>query len=59
VTSLRARHVVAVDPIEFKSEKEMDFGATTTFASMEEALPAVKELTRPIHGLALRVVVHG
>jgi len=59
VTSLRARHVVAVDPIEFQSEKEIIFGATTTFASMEEALPAVMELTRPIHGQALRVVVHG
>ncbi len=40
-----ARHVVAVDPIEFKREKAMEFGATTTFASMEEALPAVMELT--------------
>ncbi len=35
-----ARHVIAVDPIEFKREKAMEFGATHTFASMEEALPA-------------------
>jgi S-(hydroxymethyl)glutathione dehydrogenase/alcohol dehydrogenase len=40
-----ARHVVAVDPVEFKREKAMELGATHTFASMEEALPAVMELT--------------
>ncbi|HEY3483827.1 MAG TPA: zinc-binding dehydrogenase, partial [Ilumatobacteraceae bacterium] len=40
-----AKHVVAVDPIEFKREKAMEFGATHTFASMEEALPAVMEMS--------------
>lgn len=40
-----ARHVVAVDPVEFKREKAMEFGATHTFSSMEEAMPAVVELT--------------
>ena len=40
-----ARHVIAVDPVEFKREKAMEFGATHTFASMEEALPAVMELS--------------
>ncbi len=40
-----ARHVIAVDPVEFKREKAMEFGATHTFASMEEAFPAVQELT--------------
>ena len=40
-----ARHVIAVDPIEFKREKAMEFGATHTFASMEEAFPAVQELS--------------
>lgn len=40
-----ARRVVAVDPIEFKREKAMEFGATQTFTSMEEALPAVMEMT--------------
>ncbi|MDX2380987.1 MAG: NDMA-dependent alcohol dehydrogenase [Acidimicrobiia bacterium] len=40
-----ARQVIAVDPIEFKREKAMEFGATHTFASMEEAFPAVGELT--------------
>ncbi len=40
-----ARHVIAVDPVEFKREKAMEFGATHTFSSMEEALPAVMELS--------------
>jgi len=40
-----ARRVVAVDPIEFKREKAMEFGATEAFASMEEAMPAVMEMT--------------
>ncbi len=40
-----ARHVIAVDPLEFKREKAMEFGATHTFASMEEAFPAVQELS--------------
>jgi NDMA-dependent alcohol dehydrogenase len=40
-----ARQVIAVDPIEFKREKAMEFGATHTFASMEEAFPAVGEMT--------------
>jgi S-(hydroxymethyl)glutathione dehydrogenase/alcohol dehydrogenase len=40
-----AKHVVAVDPVEFKREKAMELGATHTFASMEEALPQVMEMT--------------
>jgi S-(hydroxymethyl)glutathione dehydrogenase/alcohol dehydrogenase len=40
-----AKQVIAVDPVEFKREKAMEFGATHTFASMEEAFPAVQELT--------------
>ena len=40
-----ARHVIAVDPVEFKREKAMELGATHTFASMEEAMPAVTELS--------------
>ncbi len=35
-----AKHVIAIDPVEFKREKAMEFGATHTFASMEEAHPA-------------------
>ena len=30
----------AIDPVEFKREKAMEFGATHTFASIDEALPA-------------------
>ena len=40
-----ASHIVAVDPLEFKREKAMEFGATHTFASMEEAFPAVQEMS--------------
>ena len=40
-----AGRVIAVDPLEFKREKAMEFGATHTFASMEDALPEVTELT--------------
>lgn len=40
-----AKHVIAVDPVEFKREKAMEFGATHTFSSMEEALPAVAEMS--------------
>ncbi len=40
-----AKRVIAVDPVEFKREKAMEFGATHTFASMEEAMPAITELT--------------
>ena len=41
-----ASRVVAVDPLEFKREKAMEFGATHTYASMEEAIPEVTEMTR-------------
>jgi S-(hydroxymethyl)glutathione dehydrogenase/alcohol dehydrogenase len=40
-----ARHVIAIDPLEFKREKAIEFGATHTFASMAESLPAITELT--------------
>ena len=40
-----AKRVIAIDPVEFKREKAMEFGATHTFASMEEAFPAVTDLT--------------
>jgi NDMA-dependent alcohol dehydrogenase len=41
-----ARHVVAVDPVEFKQKSALDLGATHATASMEEAIPLVTELTR-------------
>ena len=40
-----ARHVVAVDPIEFKREQAMVFGATHTAASVEEAAELVGQIT--------------
>ncbi len=40
-----AQRVIAIDPIEFKREQAMEMGATHAFASMEEAFPAVQELT--------------
>jgi len=40
-----AANVVAIDPAEFKREKAQEFGATHTFASMEEALAPVTDMT--------------
>jgi NDMA-dependent alcohol dehydrogenase len=41
-----ARTIVAVDPVEFKQKTALDLGATHTAASLEDALPLVRELTR-------------
>lgn len=40
-----ARHVVAVDPLESKRSRSLEFGATHTAASIEEAQALVGELT--------------
>ena len=40
-----AKRVIAVDPVEFKREKAMELGATHTFTSMAEAMPAITEMT--------------
>jgi S-(hydroxymethyl)glutathione dehydrogenase/alcohol dehydrogenase len=40
-----AKRVIAIDPVEFKREQAMQFGATHTYASVEEALLAVPDLT--------------
>ena len=40
-----AKRIVAIDPIEFKREKAMEFGATHTAASMTEAVGLLQELT--------------
>ena len=40
-----ARHVVAVDPLEFKREQAQIFGATHSAASIEEATALVNDLT--------------
>jgi Zn-dependent alcohol dehydrogenase len=50
-----AKHVVAVDPVEFKREKAMELGATHVAASMAEAMPLVTDLT--LGQMADRVVM--
>ncbi|MGN5237145.1 NDMA-dependent alcohol dehydrogenase [Rhodococcus sp. SJ-3] len=40
-----ARFVIAIDPVEFKRDKAKEFGATHTFASLEEAAPVIGEIT--------------
>ncbi len=40
-----ARVVAAIDPVEFKREKAMEFGATHAFASIEEAQAALGDVT--------------
>ena len=40
-----AKHILAIDPIEFKREKAMEFGATHTAASMAEAMEPRRDLT--------------
>ncbi len=41
-----ARNIIAIDPVEFKRVKAMEFGATHTAASVPEAALLVFELTR-------------
>ncbi len=41
-----ARNIMAIDPVEFKRQKAVEFGATHTAASVEEAGPLVGLLTR-------------
>jgi NDMA-dependent alcohol dehydrogenase len=40
-----ASQIVAVDPVEFKREKALDFGATHTAANAQEALDLVESIT--------------
>ncbi|MFD1814091.1 NDMA-dependent alcohol dehydrogenase [Rhodococcus gannanensis] len=40
-----ARFVVAIDPIEFKRKQALDFGATHTYASVDEAMAELPDLT--------------
>ena len=40
-----AKRVIAIDPVEFKREKAMEFGATHTFSSVEEAAGAIGAIT--------------
>ncbi|RPA12815.1 NDMA-dependent alcohol dehydrogenase [Gordonia sp. OPL2] len=41
-----ARNVIAIDPVEWKREQAMKFGATHAFASVEEAAMNIAELTQ-------------
>jgi S-(hydroxymethyl)glutathione dehydrogenase/alcohol dehydrogenase len=41
-----ARHIVAIDPVDFKREKAEHFGATHSASSMAAALPLVTDLTQ-------------
>jgi len=41
-----AKNVIAIDPLENKREKAMELGATHSFASTDEAMETVTELTR-------------
>ena len=41
-----ARVIVALDPVDFKREKSLEFGATHTAATLEEAHALVSDLTR-------------
>ena len=43
--SAGARAIVAVDPVEFKREKALEFGATHTCSSMDEAMALVGEIS--------------
>ncbi len=40
-----AKRVIAIDPVEFKREQAMQFGATHTYASIEDAMAEVPDLT--------------
>jgi S-(hydroxymethyl)glutathione dehydrogenase/alcohol dehydrogenase len=40
-----AKQIWAIDPVEGKREKAMEFGATHTASSLEEAMPAMQEAT--------------
>jgi S-(hydroxymethyl)glutathione dehydrogenase/alcohol dehydrogenase len=40
-----ARHIVAVDPVQFKRDSALQFGATHTASSLEEAFALVGEIT--------------
>lgn len=50
-----ARYIIAVDPVVFKRDSAISFGATHVAASVGEAAPLVRELTRGV--MADRVVL--
>ena len=40
-----AKRIIAIDPVEFKREKAMEFGATHVASSLEEALPLIQDIS--------------
>jgi NDMA-dependent alcohol dehydrogenase len=40
-----AKHIVAIDPVEFKREKAMEFGATHTASSIDEATELIRDIS--------------
>ena len=38
-----ARVIAAIDPVEFKREKAMEFGATHTYASIDDAMGDLRQ----------------
>ncbi|MDH6245072.1 NDMA-dependent alcohol dehydrogenase [Mycobacterium sp. OTB74] len=40
-----ARHIIAVDPVEYKRDKAVEFGATHTASSVDDARNIINELT--------------
>lgn len=55
VVNSGARYVFAVDPVEWKREQALKFGATHAFANIEEATAAVAEITAG--GMARKTIV--
>jgi NDMA-dependent alcohol dehydrogenase len=40
-----AKHIIAIDPVEFKREKAMEFGATHTASSIQEATELIRDIS--------------
>ncbi|MFD9667566.1 NDMA-dependent alcohol dehydrogenase [Rhodococcus sp. NPDC059968] len=40
------RYIIAIDPIDFKQKMAREFGATHTFATIDEAWPVIADITR-------------
>jgi alcohol dehydrogenase (nicotinoprotein) len=52
-----ARTIIAVDPVEFKRQKALEFGATHAFATADEAIQSAGELTLGVGADAAIVTV--
>ncbi|MVZ99907.1 NDMA-dependent alcohol dehydrogenase [Actinomadura sp. LD22] len=52
-----AARVIAVDPVEFKRKQALEFGATHSAPSMEEAIGLVRDLTRGVMADAVVLTV--